>query len=243
MNMMKQRFVPVEAFKARPITADPAVLSAYFTQVASYEADRLRNYRRTAQLGFGAGVLGLLVAAAGVGAAASLAPLKTVVPLVFRVDNTTGAVEQVYDVRGGELAATEATRRYFLWQYVRHREGYSYAEAQSNFDAVSLMSTPSVQKEYDDGFKISNPVSPQAVLGKDGSATLRWVSTAFLGDKLAQVRFELLARKGDVALPPQRLVATIAFDFATNKLSSEAINVNPTGFIVTSYHVDAEAAK
>ena len=168
MNMMKQRFVPEEAFKARPITSDPAVLASYFTQVASYEADRLRSYSRTAKLGFAAGALGLLVGLAGVGAAASLAPLKTVLPLVFRVDNTTGAVERVYDVRGGELAATDATKRYFLWQYVRHREGYSYAEAQSDFDAVSLMSTPSVQKQYDDAFKVSNPTSPQNLLGKDG---------------------------------------------------------------------------
>lgn len=243
MNMMRQRFVPVEAFKARPITSDPAVLDAYFSQVASYEADKLRSYRRTAKLGFGVGAIGLLVGLAGVGAAASLAPLKTVLPLVFRVDNTTGAVERVYDVRGGELSASDATKRYFLWQYVRHRQGYSYAEAQSDFDAVSLMSTPSVQKQYDEGFKLSNPASPQVVLARDGSATLRWVSTSFLGDKLAQIRFEQLERKGDVALPPKRLVATIAFDFASNKLNSEAINVNPTGFIVTSYHADPETVR
>ena len=69
------------------------------------------------------------------------------------------------------------------------------------------------------------------------------MSTSFLGDKLAQIRFQQLDRKADVALPPKQLVATIAFDFANGKLSSEAINVNPTGFIVTSYHADPEVAR
>ena len=57
---------PPEAFQARPITSDPDVLSAYFSQVASYEADRLRSYRRTARLGFTVGAIGAVVGLAGV---------------------------------------------------------------------------------------------------------------------------------------------------------------------------------
>jgi len=243
MNEMTHRFVPDEAFKARPITADPKLIEAYFAQVASYEADRLGSYRRMSRFGFGIGIVGLLVGLAGVGAAASMAPLKTVIPLVFRVDNSTGAVERVYDVRAAKLSATDASKRYFLWQYVRYREGYAEPEAQSNFDAVSLMSSPDVQRQYNEGFRGSNASSPQVTIGKAGSQNLRWVSTSFLGEKLAQVRFDVIVRKGDAALPPKRMVATIAFDFAPGELSSQAINVNPTGFIVTSYHADNEVVR
>lgn len=239
----RRKAAPAEAFQARPVTSDPAVLDAYFAQVASYEADRLRSYQRTARMGFTVGAIGALIGLAGIAAVAGMAPLKTVLPLVFRVDNTTGAVERIYDVRGGELAASEASRRYFLWQYVRHRQGYSAAEAQANFDAVALMSSPRVQNEYAADYRGSNPNSPQVVLGRDGSASLRWVSTSFLGPKLAQVRFVQHERRGDVALPAKPMVATIGFDFAPGEVSSSAINVNPLGFIVTSYRADMEAAQ
>ena len=231
---------PADAFQPRPVLDDPGLLRAYFDQVASFEADRLRACRRTARLGFLAGVAGVLVGLAGVAAAASVLPLKTVLPLVFRVDNATGVVERVFDVQGGEMAASEATRRYFLWQYVRYRQGYAPAEAQASFEAVSLLSAPAVQQAYAAEFRGSNPESPQARLGHDGSARLRWVSTAFLGPNLAQVRFVQLERKGGADLPPRRMVATIAFDFVPGALDGAVINVNPLGFLVTSYHADPE---
>ena len=240
MKMLSRR-APPEAFKARPITSDPAVLDAYFAQVASYEADRLRSSRRMARAGFTVGAIGALVGLLGIAAAAALSPLKTVIPLVFRVDNATGVVERVYDVRGGPMETTEASKRYFLWQYVRLRQGYSPAEAQSNFDAVTLMSSPQVQAEYAAWYRGSNPESPQVLLGRDGTAALRWVSTSFLGPKLAQIRFVQVERKGDVLLPQKRMVATIGFDFAPGQVSSSTMNVNPLGFVVTSYRADMEA--
>jgi type IV secretion system protein VirB8 len=243
MNVMARKPTPPEAFQARPIISDPDVLSAYFSQVASYEADRLRSYKRTARMGFTVGAIGAVVGLAGVLSVAALTPLKSVVALVFRVDNATGAVERVYDVRGGQMAASEAEQRYFLWQYARYRQGYNATEAQANFDAVALMSSPQVQNEYAAEFRGSNPNSPQVVLGRDGMATLRWVGTTFLGPKLAQVRFEQRERKGDTPLPPKHMVATIGFDFAPGEVSSSAINVNPRGFIVTSYRADMEVTQ
>jgi len=231
---------PAGAFQARPVPADPALLDAYFARVASYEADRLRASRRAARAGVAVGVVGALVGLAGALAVAALAPLKSVVPLVFRVDNATGAVERVYDLRGGPMEASEAERRYFLWQYVRLRQGYSAAEAQANFEAVALLSAPSVQAEYAAAFRGSNPASPQVVLGRDGTATLRWVSTSFLGPQLAQVRFVQLERKGETALPVKRMVATIGFDVVPGAVSAASINVNPLGFTVTSYRADME---
>lgn len=241
MNAVPPKGSLDEAFRARPVPDDPALVAAYFRQVASYEADRLAAAERRARRGFLAGAVGAAVGLAGVGAAAALAPLKTVVPLVFRVDAATGAVERVHDVRGGEMAATDATVRYFLWQYVRHRQSYSAAEAPALFDAVALMSAPRVQEEYAAAFRGSNPTSPQVLLGRDGTASVRWVSTALLGPRLAQIRFVQAERRGGVPLPDKRMVATIGFDFAPGGLSTSTLNVNPLGFVVTTYRADMEA--
>ncbi|KND61523.1 Inner membrane protein forms channel for type IV secretion of T-DNA complex, VirB8 [Candidatus Burkholderia verschuerenii] len=243
MNLFarRARAAPAEAFMARPITADPETLQAYFSQVASYEASERARDRKAARAGFTVGAIGAAIGVMGVAAVLALTPLKTVIPLVFRVDRTTGAVERVYDVRGGKMEVGEAEKRFFLWQYVLHRQTYTAAEAESNFNAVALMSSPQVQQEYANGFKGTNPNSPQVLLGQDGTATVRWVSTSFLGPKLAQVRFMQFVSKAVAPLPAQRMVATIAFDFAPGQLSSSAINVNPLSFIVTSYRADMEA--
>jgi len=234
---------PAEAFMARPITADPETLNAYFAKVASYEASERARDRKTARTGLTVGAIGAAIGVLGVAAVATLAPLKTVIPLVFRVDKATGAVERVYDVRGGNMEVGEAEKRYFLWQYVLHRQTYTAAEAETNFNAVALMSSPQVQQEYAAGFKGTNSNSPQVLLGQDGNATARWISTSFLGPKLAQVRFMQFAGKAGTPLPAQRMVATIAFEIAPGQLNSSAINVNPLGFIVTSYRADMEAGQ
>jgi type IV secretion system protein VirB8 len=241
MNAITGRAAPEAAFRARAVPDDPQLLTAYFRQVASYEADRLRTARRSARLAWtvAAGATGL--AAAACLAIAALTPLKTIIPFVFRVDNATGIVERVYDVQGGEMEASDAMRRFYLWQYVRYRQGYVAVEAQQNFDAVNLMSTAEVQQSYADWFRGSNPTSPQVTLGRTGIATVNWVSTSLLGPNLAQVRFTQTERKGDQVLPTKHLIATIGFDFAHGAVAGSAINVNPNGFLVTSYHVDQEA--
>lgn len=242
MNAISKPDVPgAELLRAQAVPNDPALLAAYFRQVDSYAADRLRDALRSRRLAWTVASVACTVATAACLAVAALAPFKSVVPVVFRVDNTTGMVDRVYDVRGGEMAASEAERRYFLWQYVRLREGYVPVEAQQNFDAVNLMSTAEVQQRYADWFRGSNPQSPQVVLGRAGMSTVSWVSTSFLGPKLAQVRYVQQDRKGDQALPPRRMVATIGFDFARGSTAGSAINVNPNGFLVTSYHADMEA--
>ena len=145
--------VPVDAFLARPVAADPRMLDAHFAKVASYEASERKRDQRAARTGFVIGVIGCLIGVLGVGSTAALAPLKQVYPLVFRVDQASGAVERVYDVHGGGMDVGEAEKRYFLWQYVRYRQTYTAAEAAMNFNSVVLLSSSDVQQAYAALFK------------------------------------------------------------------------------------------
>ena len=239
----KRQPSPDEAFRARPVVNDPDLVAAYFKQVSSYEGDRLKWAYRIAGLGWTVAAAAGIVAGAACLAVAGLTPLKRTDVVVLRVNDTTGMTDRVYDVQGGAMAASEAEQRHWLWQYVQHRQGYSYAEAQYNFDVVNIMSTADVQMQYADTFRGSNPLSPQVVLGRTGQAALSWVSTSFIGPKLAQVRFIQSERKGDVLLPRRNMVATVAFDFSQGPISGSAININPRGFLVTSFRVDQENAQ
>lgn len=225
---------------ARPVTTDPGMLDAYFTQVASYDEDRLKSSRRSAGLAWTVAACEALMVGGLAFSVVALSTRPLPDPVVLRVDNATGMVDRVYDVAGGEMAASEAEQRHWLWQFVLAAEGYSWTEAQRNFDTVTLMSTPDVQHAFAERVKGSNPLSPQVVLGRAGQATLSWVSTTFIGPRLAQVRYTQIERKGDNVLPRKNMVATVAFDFAKGPLRGGAINVNPRGFLVTNYHVDRE---
>ena len=233
---------------ASSVSADPEVTAAYFRNVRSFgqsEADRERQSRKIAWCVAGAAVVGLTAACIAI---AGLTPLKRVEVTAFRVDNASGAVERVYDVRADKASIPEATKRYFLWQYVRLREGYVANEAATTYESVSLMSAPTVQNQYFEATRGSNPDSPQERLGPDGQAVVTHISTAFLDQnksepKLAQVRFVVQESKAGIKQPPRHMVATIGFDFAPGKLKASEIIINPLGFIVTSYHADSEAAQ
>ena len=243
MNAIPKAPPARQAFALRPVASDPATLDAYFAQVSSYERNRLRWAYRIAGLAWMVAIGAGLIAGASTLALAVIVTRSPPEPVAFRVNDTTGITDRLYDVRGGEMAASEAEHRFWLWQYVLHRDGYSPTEAQFNFDVVNLMSTPEVQAQYSDAFRGSNPQSPQVLIGRSGQVALSWISTSFIGPKLAQVRFVAAARKGDLVLPKRTLVATIGFDFARGPVSGSAINVNPRGFLVTSYRVDQENAQ
>ena len=130
-------------------------------------------------------------------AVAGLTPLKTVVPLVFRVDAATGIVDAVHDLQGGPQTQTEAVGRYFVARYVRAREGYAFTEAEYQFRAVSLLSTAAEQARYAAWFRGSNPESPQVTLGRVGTARVTIRSISFIGPKLAQVRWTREVRQGE----------------------------------------------
>lgn len=244
MNAIPQTgLAPAEAaFTARTLLADPETLDAYFVQVRSFEADRLSSMRRSRRLAWTVAAAASGVAFAACLAVAGLTPLKTVVPLVFRVDAATGIVDAIHDLRGGPQTQTEAVSRYFIAQYLRAREGFAYGEAERQFRIVSLLSATSEQGRYVAWFRGSNPDSPQVTLGRNGTSRVAIRSISFIGPKLAQVRWTREVRRGDGrAAETSQWVSTLGFDWSQNAISNQDRLENPLGFLVTDYRVDPEA--
>src|SRR3546814_6407729 len=87
-----------------------------------------------------------VLAAASIFAVAALAPLKTVVPYVIRVNQTTGAVDVQTALTQRPMRYDEAVTKYFLAQYVRTRESWIPAAAEENFRFVTILSQPAEQR-------------------------------------------------------------------------------------------------
>src|SRR3546814_91542 len=67
-------------------------LQRYFRDARSWDQDRIRNALRSTRIAWSIAAIASLLAAASIFAVAALTPLKTVVPYVIRVNQTTGAV-------------------------------------------------------------------------------------------------------------------------------------------------------
>lgn len=221
---------------------DHSTRDAYFAQVDGFGKSRLTWANRLASAACFVAIAAGTIAVVEGFAIAKLSARAAPEPIVFRVDNATGLVDRIYDV-AGDLSASEAEARHWLWQFTRAAEGYSYAEARPNFDTVALMAAPNVQAWQASRTRGGNPLSPQNVLGRDGQSVLNWESTTFINKSLGQVRFTQTDRKGDNTIAPRHMVATVGFTFVKGGVSGAALNINPRGFLVTSYTVEQEGAR
>ena len=184
-----------------------------------------------------------LLATVAVGAVAALAPLKTTVPFVIRVDRSTGAVDVVSALKSGRpVTYEEAVTKHFLAQYVRAREGWLAPAAEANFRQVSIMSTPAEQERWADAFRPANPTSPQVVYGPAGEAQVDIRAVSFVSAGVADVRFHRTVRLSAQVIESD-WIATIAFAYTKAPMAEADRLRNPLGFQVTSYRADPEVVR
>ena len=224
------------------ISPDHGSLEAYFKEVRTFEQDRSRSLRRSARLAWSVALVASGVAAAACLAVAGLTPLKTVVPFVVRVDNATGIVDTVSALTAGPSTYNEAISRYFLARYVQVREGYVREDAALNFRTTTLMSAPRVQNEFAAWFNGRASDHPQ-VKFRNATAQVDIVAIAMLSPSQAQVRFLRKVARSEHDVTVTHWIATIDFTYATGAMSGRDRDVNPLGFIVTSYTVDQEGGQ
>ncbi len=195
-----------------------------------------KNWKR-----FGSG--SLLVAALSAGAVMGLTPLKEAVPYVARVNQTTGQTDIITTIKDKQMHYDEVINKYWLAEYVRYRESYDWNTIQATFDATNLLSAPDVQTAFKAFY--NSPNAPHKVLKQHSKVVVKITNISFVGD-IAQVRFtkQIMPTSGatEQTPPPQKLIATVAFEFKSTPMEESDRLINPLGFQVISYRVDPEAA-
>jgi type IV secretion system protein VirB8 len=222
--------------------------AAYLAEAQSFDDDRVQRYRRSEKRAWRVAAGAVLVGVLGVASAAALAPLKTVLPpVVVQVDRSTGAVDVLTTLNGQKQVPVEdAERKYWLGRYVDYRERFIWGDREANFHAVSIMSDKLEQQRYSDWFGANNPNSPQRVYTDQSFVEIHILSVA-LGNTpgaSANVRFERIVhdRTGNKK-PPERLIATVSYNFSDGPLKEADRFINPRGFQATAYRVDPEVAR
>lgn len=224
--------------------ADPA-LAGYFEEAASWDADSLRQGRRTVRLALSVAGAGWLAVLFLTGALMLLMPLKRVEPFVVRVDNATGVVD-VVPIYSGRSGVPEAVTRYLLTHYVTVCERFNFSTAESDYEECGAFHTAQRNAAWYALWNPNNPASPLNAY-KDGTSVRAQVtSVSFfkrasgVGD-LAQVRY-IKAKRAAAAATEEvtHWIATLQYAYADPSADPKVRGWNPLGFKIVDFKPEPE---
>ncbi len=214
----------------------------HFSEAKSWDDDRVDHLHKSERRAWWVARLAAVIALLSVGAVVGLAPLKTVVPLVLRVDNNTGIVDVVSGLKAGKDAEyDEVVDKYFLAKYIRHREHYLPETRNHDRHVVGLMSSDGIRQQYaafTDPRK--NSGAPTNVYGDTAEVVVKIKNISPIKPGVAQVRYIKTVKRAGQTSKPTHWVATIAFKYTNAKMKPEDRLISPLGFLATQYRNDPE---
>ena len=219
-------------------------VAEYITQMKNFEADGIAVIKKQ-NVFLRKLVVGLMVITGGaVFAVAALTPLKTVEPYLVRIDNLTGAADVVHPLQDAAKSYDEKQARYWLVRAIYEREGYYWSTVQASYDSFKLFSTSHVFQQYES--YIFSDKSPVKVFEDSKSIKVDHRGTTFItsGETMvAQVRLSKTVLEKDgkpsAMYPVTYWMATATFDYDKKIKRKSEEEINPLGFQLTSYRIDA----
>jgi len=217
-------------------------LERYLEETVSWEVDKINSLRRSHFAAWCLAIAGLSIGAICAWAVGQLSPLKTVVPYVIRVNETSGTVDIIKALKDGKTTYEESLNKYFLGWYLRYREGYSRTLAESYYYNVGLMSSGKEKNRYFSFFKPSNPNSPLNIYDVNEQIKIKVKSISFIEEDLALVRYiSIFERVGNDKPELSHWAATVKFTYSGAPQSEQDRSINPLGFQVIEYRTDPDS--
>jgi type IV secretion system protein VirB8 len=216
------------------------MLEQHYKEVLSFHEARSRSTRFLSR-GLLIGVGLLVVANIGLAwSVASMLPLTRLVP-VYLLVRPDGTIDTSVALSTLPPSMDQAVVRAALWQYVQMREGYSYDTARYRYDIVSGMSDVATRAGYQTFFNYPNPLSPQVIIGKNGTVTVEPISVSLIGPSVAQVRFQQITSLGANEAITTTWTSTIQFQQVSTLPATQRLS-NPGGIVVTNYSAEEDTA-
>ncbi|CAI9899191.1 TPA: virB8 family protein [Pseudomonas aeruginosa] len=165
------------------------------------------------------------------------------VPAHMLVMNTDGTIQQV-SLLTPQSSYGDVADTYWVSTFIRHYESYEFNTAQADYDATRLMAAPDVAEDYQKRYKWGTKEAMDKTVGDRKSVKVK-VSSVILDREtgIATVRFSTTekyrTRGADEA--PQYWIATLSYRYDNMELTAAQRYINPAGFRVYSYRVNAES--
>jgi type IV secretion system protein VirB8 len=214
------------------------MLEEHYKEVVSFHEARSRSSRFLSRgLLIGAGLL--VVANIGLAwSVASMLPLTRLVP-VYLLVRPDGTIDTSVALSTLPPSMDQAVIRAALWQYVQMREGYSYDTARYRYDIVSGMSDIATRAGYQSFFNYPNPLSPQVIIGKNGTVTVEPISVSLIGPNVAQIRFQQMTSLGTNEATTTTWTSTVQFQ-QVNTLAASQRLTDPGGIVISNYQAEED---
>ena len=221
---------------AFPLTAP--MLEEHYKEVVSFHEARSRSSRFLSRgLLIGAGLL--VIANIGLAwSVASMLPLTRLVP-VYLLVRPDGTIDTSVALSTLPPSTDQAVIRAALWQYVQMREGYSYDTARYRYDIVSGMSDITTRAGYQSFFNYPNPLSPQVIIGKNGTVTVEPISVSLIGPNVAQIRFQQMTSLGTNQAITTTWTSTVQYQQVDTLAAAQRLT-DPGGIVVTNYQAEED---
>ncbi|KGA21927.1 type IV secretion system protein [Pectobacterium brasiliense] len=211
----------------------------------AFESVLLEKDEREKKMAWRIAAIGFALAAMAITALIILLPLKTTEIELWSVDKQTGRYEYMTRIKEQSISAEKALAQALAAHYVRLREGYNYFALQRDYDDVQLFNSDSVNRDYLDGFNSNQ--APDIIFNKaEYVVSIDIISnvhaTATAPDHLATLRIKRTIRRiVDNSVKTDVWNIRLTYRYLPRKqLTDSQREVNPLGFIVTSYQRDKE---
>ena len=218
-------------WQAQPI--DHPALEAHYRDVTSFQAERIRRSIRTSRLAWSVAGAAMLANIGLSVAVATMLPLVRIAP-VFLWTRSDGTVDSATSISDLPPTQSQAVMIAAVWQYVRDREAYSFADAQYRYDVVSAMSGPDVLDAYQKWFLPTNPDSPQLKFGRRGQVNIDKIGISFIKPQVALVRFWRTSLMYGATPARKTWSATVGFELVT-KMPANTRLIDPAGLKIVTY--------
>ncbi|MFQ6287428.1 virB8 family protein [Pectobacterium carotovorum] len=211
----------------------------------TFESVLLEKDEREKKLAWRIAAIGFALAVMAITALIILLPLKNTEIELWSVDKQTGRYEYMTRIKEQNISTEKALAQALAAHYVRLREGYNYFALQRDYDDVQLFNSDSVNRDYLDGFNSNQ--APDVIFNKaEYVVSIDIISnvhaTATDPDHLATLRIKRTIRRiVDNSVKTDVWNIRLTYRYLPRKqLTDSQREVNPLGFIVTSYQRDKE---
>ncbi|KAF8818568.1 VirB8 family type IV secretion system protein [Rickettsia endosymbiont of Cardiosporidium cionae] len=178
----------------------------------------------------------LLTTAIGTVAVIYMNHFRKFEPFVVQIDNTTGNLSIVNPLESSLLSGNDALSQYFIKKYIIARETYNPVDFTTLArHTIRLFSTTDVYRQYW-GY-IQNEDNDLALKYNTQNTTYLTIkSWSKIKDDRYIVRFSIHETTGSMMVFNK--IVVVEFTYTAVELTEQDKDINPVGFVVTSYRVD-----
>lgn len=213
----------------------------YLKEARSWETDKVAEAQKSKKIAWYVATAGMVIGLLGVASTAMVATQEPPSPVVIRVDQSTGIVDVATTLKNSKENYEESVNKFFTQLYVRYREGYSSELKEEYYYNVGLMSVGVEQQKYFEAFNPKNPQSPINIFGPYAKVKIQVKGTSFIKSNVALVRYMKVIERGNSKPEITHWSATVTFKYSGLPMKEKDRGINPLGFQVTEYRVDADA--